>query len=236
MRYKSRAIALSYIKHGETSIISKLLTEEKGLQSFIIKGVRSKKSKKKLGFFQPLQFSEINATHLPKKGLQYLNEISPVQAEDLSNTNIKKSLLFLFIAEVISKIAQEDEVDKQLFSFIWNLKIELSNTELIDPNFPLIFLLKLSDFLGFMPSQENIDANYFNLESGKFTNKINHNSLLFINQEDTSHFKSLLNNVEISIPYPNRNKLLLHLIKYYKLQHHELKNMTSHIIIESLRS
>ena len=47
MKYKSRAISLTYIKHGNTSIISKIFTEEKGLQTFIIKGVRSKNSKKK---------------------------------------------------------------------------------------------------------------------------------------------------------------------------------------------
>ena len=46
MKYKRRAIALSYIKHGESAIIAKVFTEEKGLQNFIIKGVRSEKSKK----------------------------------------------------------------------------------------------------------------------------------------------------------------------------------------------
>ena len=75
MKYESRAIALSYIKHGESSIIAKLFTEKKGLQSFIIKGVRSNKSKKKLGLFQPLELSIINATYLPKKNLQKLRKI-----------------------------------------------------------------------------------------------------------------------------------------------------------------
>ena len=49
MKYKSRAITLTYIKQGESSIISKIFTEKHGLQSFIIKGVRSKRAKKKLG-------------------------------------------------------------------------------------------------------------------------------------------------------------------------------------------
>ena len=57
MKYKSRAITLTYIKQGESSIISKIFTEKHGLQSFIIKGVRSKKAKKKLGLFQPLAVS-----------------------------------------------------------------------------------------------------------------------------------------------------------------------------------
>ena len=46
MKYKSRAISLTYIKHGGSSIISKIFTEEKGLQTFFIKGARSKNSKK----------------------------------------------------------------------------------------------------------------------------------------------------------------------------------------------
>mgnify|MGYP003326596040 CR=1 FL=1 len=60
MKYKSRAIALSYIKHGEGSIIAKLFTENKGLQSFIIKRVISNKPKYKLRLFQPLELSIIN--------------------------------------------------------------------------------------------------------------------------------------------------------------------------------
>jgi DNA repair protein RecO (recombination protein O) len=53
MKYKSRAIALSYLKQGESSIIAKIFTEEKGLQSFIVKGVRAKKAKKNLVYFNP---------------------------------------------------------------------------------------------------------------------------------------------------------------------------------------
>ena len=51
MNYTSRAITLSYLKQGESSIITKIFTEEKGLQSFIVKGVRTNKSKKNLVFF-----------------------------------------------------------------------------------------------------------------------------------------------------------------------------------------
>ncbi len=94
MRYKSRAIALNYIKHGEGSIISKMLTEEKGLQSFIIKGVRSKGAKKRLNLFEPLQLSNINATFLAKKNLQQLIDINLAPCH--ANINIKKKLnLFL---------------------------------------------------------------------------------------------------------------------------------------------
>ena len=66
MKHTSQAIALTYHKYGESSIISKLFTEHNGLQTFIVKQVRLKKSKTPLGFFQPLQLLEISASYIEK--------------------------------------------------------------------------------------------------------------------------------------------------------------------------
>ena len=235
MKYKSRAIALSYIKQGESSIIAKIFTEEKGLQSFIVKGVRAKKSKKKLGLFQPLQLLSINATYLNKNNLQYLSEIILERKQMPNGIDMTKNFLSIFVAEVVSKVLLETEKDKALFQFIWELKTSLDTTTKIDQNFPLIFLIRISEYLGFSPSNQKKDGDYFNMELGEFTNsvqQIHH----FIEKENTSYLKQLLQNNEISIPYQNRNQMLFSLIQYYKLQHHELKNMTSHLIIESLRT
>ena len=235
MKYKSRAIALSYLKQGESSIIAKIFTEEKGLQSFIVKGVRAKKAKKKLGLFQPLQLLNINATHITKNSLQYISEITITHNQFSDGIDMKKNFISIFVAEVISKVLLETEKDKALFKFIWELKNNLSNFEKINPNFSLIFLIGLSEQLGFLPSKDQIDGDYFNLEFGEFTNnqqQLNH----FIKKDNSYYLRKLLENKDINIPYKNRNEILLHLIQYYKLQHHELKNMTSHLIIESLRT
>ena len=235
MKYKSRAIALSYLKQGESSIIAKIFTEEKGLQSFIVKGVRAQKAKKKLGLFQPLQLLSINATHLPKNSLQYVSEITLEHTQITDGIDIKKNFISIFVAEVISKVLLETEKDKALFKFIWELKINLNSLEKINPNFPLIFLVRLSEYLGFSPSKEEINGAYFNMELGGFTNnkqQLNY----YIEKDNSTYLRELLENKDINIPYKNRNQILLHLIKYYKLQHRELKNMTSHLVIESLRT
>ena len=235
MKYKSRAIALSYLKQGESSIIAKIFTEEKGLQSFIIKGVRAKKAKKKLGLFQPLQLLSINATHLLKNSLQYISEIALENTQISDGIHMKKNFLSIFIAEVVSKVLLETEKDKALFKFIWELKIDLNSLEKINPNFPLIFLIRLSEYLGFSPSKEEVNGVYFNMELGQFTNN-QHRLDYHVEKENSNYLRELLENKDINIPYQNRNEILLHLIQYYKLQHHELKNMTSHLIIESLRT
>jgi DNA repair protein RecO (recombination protein O) len=235
MKYKSRAIAISYLKQGESSIIAKIFTEEKGLHSFIVKGVRAKKSKKKLGLFQPLQLLSINATHIPKKSLQYISEIALEQTQITDGIYMKKNFLTIFVAEVISKVLLETVKDKALFKFIWELKIDLNSLEKINPNFSLIFLIRLSEYLGFSPSKEELNGAYFNMELGGFTNnKLQLN--YYIEKDNSTYLRELLENKDIKIPYQNRNQILLHLIQYYKLQHHELKNMTSHLIIESLRT
>ena len=235
MKYKSRAITLNYLKHGESSIIAKVFTEEKGLQSFIVKGVRAKNAKKKLGLFQPLQLLNINASHFPKKNLQYINEIGLEHNQIDDKIDMKKKFIFIFIAEVVSKVLLETEKDKSLFKFIWELKKTINNLKKISPNFPLIFLISLSEYLGFSPSKDEVNGEYFNMELGGFANnkqQLNY----YIEKENSLHLRGLLENKDIDIPYKNRNKILLQLIEYYKLQHHELKNMTSHLIIESLRT
>ena len=119
MKYSSRAIALSCIKYGENSIIAKIFTEEKGLQSFIVKRVRAKKAKKKLGFFQSLQLLTINATHLPKNNLQYISEIALEHTQITNGIDMKKNFLCIFVAEVISKVLLETEKDKWCMTAIW---------------------------------------------------------------------------------------------------------------------
>ena len=234
MKYKSRAISLTYIKQGDNSIISRILTEEKGLQTFIIKGVRSKNSKKKLNYFEPLKLLNIDANFNAKQSLQYLGDITIATNFDRTGKKIHESLIGFFIAEVSSKVLQENEQNTMLFNFIWESSSKLYNSEKIDPNFTLKYLLNLSQFLGFYPSINEINKPFFNLESGVFSNKI-HIPKICLNQEKSNYLKALLNNEEVIIPKEEKSELLKNLIHYYKLHHYNLDSITSHLVIETLR-
>ena len=234
MKYKSRAITLTYIKQGESSIISKIFTEKHGLQSFIVKGVRSKKAKKKLGLFQPLQLVDINATLIPKKGLQYLAEITIIETISTDKINMNKNFLAIFIAEISSKVLQENEQNSGLFKFVWEIKQKLYNANTVDENFALLFMLNLSKYLGFFPSTENINAPFFNLETGEFSGKA-FNLNIYLTEEKTTILKHLLLGKKINIPQELKSELLKDIIQYFRLHHYNLSNITSHLIIESLR-
>ena len=234
MKYKSRAITLTYIKQGESSIISKIFTEKHGLQSFIVKGVRSKKAKKKLGLFQPLQLVDINATLIPKRGLQYLAEITIIETISTDKINMNKNFLAIFIAEISSKVLQENEQNSGLFKFVWEIKQKLYNANTIDENFALLFMLNLSKYLGFFPSTENINAPFFNLETGEFSGKA-FNLNIYLTEEKTTILKHLLLGKKINIPQELKSELLKDIMQYFRLHHYNLSNISSHLIIESLR-
>tara|TARA_B100000767_G_scaffold163574_1_gene153434 strand:+ start:1324 stop:2031 length:708 start_codon:yes stop_codon:yes gene_type:complete len=234
MKYKSKAITLTYIKQGESSIISKIFTETNGLQSFIIKGVRSKKAKKKLGLFQALCLVKINATYSKKRGLQYLSEISVDEPTAIEKVNMHKNFIAIFIAEITAKVLQENEQNIPLFNFIWNTKRKLYLTDNVSDNFVLLFMLNLSKHLGFSPSTENINAPFFNLETGEFSNdSLNLN--IYLDKEKSTILKSLIQGKEVKIKQKIKSKLLKDIMQFFHLNHYNLQNITSHIIIESLR-
>jgi len=234
MKYKSRAITLTYIKKGDNSIISKIFTEKHGLQSFIIKGVRAKKAKKKLGLFQPLQLVDINAKLIHKKGLQYITEITIIEAISANKITMSKKFLAIFIAEICSKVLQENEQNSGLFKFVWKIKQKLYNSNTIDENFALLFMLNLSNYLGFFPSTENINAPFFNLESGEFSKDMV-NLENYLTEEKTTILKHLLLGKKINISHELKSELLKDIMQYFRHHHYNLSNITSHLIIESLR-
>lgn len=234
MRYNTRGIALSYVKYSESSIISRVFTEEKGLQVYIVKGVRNKKTKKKLILFEPMQLIEINASYSEKKNLQQLNEVMFSENQTLIFKNIKNKFMLTFIAEVLSKSLFENEKDKKLFDFIWGLKSLLATKNKVDVNFPLNFLLDLSTCFGFPPSKEGIKENsYFDIQKGLFVKTDNTNT---ITEKNSSYLKSILLNKDSKIPYNTRKELLNIMFDYYRIQGHELKNINSHLILNCLRN
>ena len=148
---------------------------------------------------------------------------------------MNRNFISFFIGEVSSKVLQENEQNTILFNFIWDTTKTLYNIEKSNLNFALKYLLNLSKFLGFYPSSAEINNPFFNLESGKFCNK-KPLSEMCLNKEKSHYLKALLNKQKIIIPQEKKSELLKALLLYYKLHHYNLDNITSHLVIETLRS
>lgn len=217
---KTKAIVLSSLKYGDTSLIVRCFTLEDGLKSYLLKGVLSaKKGKIKAAYFQPLTQLNIEANHNNKSTLNSIREVHIVNPYQHIYTNIFKQTIVLFLSEILSSTIQEEESNKGLFSFLETSFIWLDTNDKTS-NFHLLFLINLTRFLGFYPDTSKINYPYFNLMDGNFTESATAKEVAF--GENLGHFKRLLgtnfDSVEtIKFNQQERQQVLQIIIRYFEL-------------------
>jgi DNA repair protein RecO (recombination protein O) len=151
MLHKTRGIALNYIRFRETSIIVKIYTEEFGIQSYIVNGIRSAKSKtNRIALFQPLTLLDLVVYHKSKE--QTIHRLSEVRCSLPFRSlpfDFVKSSIALFITELLVKTLREEEANEPLFQFLLEAIVYLEQADAHFENFHLQFLAKFSFYLGF---------------------------------------------------------------------------------------
>lgn len=217
---KTKAIVLHSIKYNDSSLITHCYTEQLGRQSFLLKGILSaKKGMLRKAYFQPLNQLEIVFQPKNNGGLQFLKEVKVIHPYQSIPLRIEKNAIVIFIAEVLKKVLQEEEANLPLYQFLESSLIWLDLHDEVQ-NFHLLFLLKISKFLGFYPNDENPSLPYFDLITGCFT------ALPPIKESveglQVTQLKSLLgmNFGEVNSLKLNRNSrsdLLQTLLRYFEL-------------------
>jgi DNA repair protein RecO (recombination protein O) len=217
MLHHTRGIVLHHLRYSETSVIARIYTEKFGLQSYLIRGVRSPKAKIKLGLLEHLSLLEMVVYYREGRGLQNIKELRTAHAFKSMHTDIRKSSQALFINEVIFKSVKEEESNAELFDFLFNSVLELDKPDMFSPNFHLGFMVNLARFLGFAPARNYLPGAWFNLQEGYFEQQRPAHSH-FIFPKHAGSFNALLNHDNsLMIPSSSRKVLLDKLIEFYEL-------------------
>ena len=220
MLSKNNSIVLSKLKYRDYDLIVKCYTEQRGVVSYMLRGVlKSKKGLSKTVYFQMLSQLQIEENYKPNQSLQYIKEVKFNYIYKSLHTNIYKSSIVLFLSEILSNVLKEEEKNEDLFHFITASLQYLDNEDQFS-NFHLLFLLKLTRYLGFLP--ENLQNNYdfFNLESGVFEAK-NH-GVYSVSGENLTLLKQLLGTSfdalkTVKITANQRQDFLHMLLHYFEL-------------------
>ena len=148
MLVSTRGIILRFTKYRETSIIVNIYTEELGLNSYIVNGVRSSKSRFKIGYFEPLNLVELTAYHKPGRNIDRISEIKSAYPIHNIRQDIYKSTISMFMSEVLNKCIIEQDENRPLFNYLFQAILTLEEaTE--NNSFHLQFMIKLTKYLGF---------------------------------------------------------------------------------------
>jgi DNA repair protein RecO (recombination protein O) len=213
MLSKNNSIVLSKLKYREYDLIVKCYTQQRGVVSYILRGIlKSKKSQTKTVYFQALSQLQIEESFKPNQSLHSIKEVKLNYIYKSLHTNIYKSAIVLFLSEILSNVLKEEEKNEDLYNYIETALQYLDNEEHY-ANFHLLFLLKLTRYLGFQPENLKMDYAYFNLESGVF--EARNNGIYSISGENLTLLKRLL----------GTNFDALHSVKINTKQRQEFINM-----------
>lgn len=237
MIYKTEAIVLTTRKFRESSLLATLYTRERGRQNYIVKGFRSAKARKKHSYFQPLSIINIVCYHKDGRELQYINETSLSYFYQALQTNPVKITLGLIMAEIIYTTVREEEQNDPLFTFIKQCLVWLDQQEKQLINSFIWFLLHLTRYLGFMPSDQvrNPDLPiFFEPASGSFTNAPtagtgDHQLWQFLNH-------SLDTATEVRFNRTEKREMIHSLFQYYQLHIENFREPESLKVFEEVFS
>ncbi|MCF4100733.1 DNA repair protein RecO [Gillisia sp. M10.2A] len=237
MQVNTNAIVISALKYSEADLIVKCYTQKSGLKTYMLRGIlKSKKGKFKTSLFQPLTQLELVAKHKDKGNLEYLQDAKILTTYKSLHTNVVKSSMVMFLSEMLRNSIQEEEQNEALYYFLQDALNWLDNSEHI-ANFHLLFLLKLSRYLGFYPDDSDTEHLYFNLLDGVFqdvkTNDycIEGDNLVLLKQFLHINFEELKN---IKINQSHRTDFLGMLLNYYMVHIENFKKPKSLSVLNEI--
>ncbi len=237
MLIKTRAIVIKAIDYSENSIILKCFTEQFGLQSYLINGVKNKKGPIKPSHLLPLNLLELDVYHQLNKNLQRIKELKCFPIINNIHYDLLKSSIGIFVSEILNKTIQADnQEDKQVFDFLFAVIQYLDLSEQNLANFPVFFMLQYSQYLGFGPKLNESELNdSFDLHEGVF--KPSEMGDIRVIEKDLAGLWANIckSNFElfstINISKQNRQLLLGHAMDYYKFHLDDFRELKSYKVL-----
>ncbi len=224
MLLKTRGIVFRTVKYGETSVISDIFTEEKGLHTFIAGNVRTARARMPHSLFQPMTAVEmVSYFREDSAALNRLKELRSAEVWAQFPFDVRRGAVALFMAEICRKSIHEAEENRELFAFLLDALHWLDTTPHPIANLHLHFLLALSGYLGFEPQADPGEEDgelFFDLKEGSF-GALPPLHGLYLGAEQTTQMLALLHSPqeqahEIPLDRAQRKALLLRLLQFYQ--------------------
>ena len=241
MLTKTSAIVLHALKYGETRLIVDMFTRSHGRLSFIVSLPKSPKGKIKKQFFQPLTLLEIETDVRPRLQLQKLSDVRLLHPFSTIPFESDKLAISLFVAEFLYYALRGEQQNALLFDYVSDSIQWLDGQEGRFANFHLVFLMRLSRFLGFYPNLEDYSAgDYFDLRESVFLSQPPvHRDFL---QPQEAEKVQLMMRMDFAtmhlflMSHNERNRLLEVALAYYRLHLPDFPEMKSIGVLQELYS
>ena len=154
MLEKFEGIVLRTLKYNDSLMIADIYTRGHGRLSFLVPVSHSRRSKVRSVLFQPLSMLAFTANFKTGKNLSRIGEVQPYMVYSSIQSDVVKSSISLYIAELLTYALREENGDDALFSFLDRSLILLDSLEHGYADFHLVFMVQLLRYLGIYPNLE----------------------------------------------------------------------------------
>jgi len=239
MLHKTRGIVFKTTDYGESSVVVQVFTEKFGLQSYIVNGAKKPKAKIARNMLQPLHLLDMVVYHKETGNVQRIKEVKNSPALQSIPYDVIKSSLAMFLNEILYKAVKQQSADENMFDFVFSAIEWLDHQIDGIANFHLLFLIRLTRYLGFYPDRYLAgEADYFDLKNGIFS-RFKPDSVLYLSPPHTQNFTMLLqgtfeNIAGIKLSNDERRYLINKLLDYYALHIEGFGNIKSQGVLEEV--
>lgn len=168
MLCKTRGLVLNTINYNDKYILAQVFTESFGRVTYMVSKTKGKSIKVPRSLFSPLAILDMEVEHQVSRDIQRIREARiDTHLYSISGDPAKTSMAF-FLSEFLTRVLR-DTSDKLIFEFLSQSVQILDMTDKSIANYHLVFMLKLSHFLGFYPNLEEYrDNGLFDMINGEF--------------------------------------------------------------------
>ncbi|GBU07536.1 DNA repair protein RecO [Bacteroidales bacterium] len=169
MLHRSRAIVLYLFSYNDKYSLAHIYTEAFGLVVYMVSKSRSKRTKVPRSLFYSLSILDLEVEHVNRRDVHKIKEARSLLPSLEILENPYKNAMSMFLSEFLGKVLKDVQSNKYLFLYLYHSIQVLDSAQEGLANFHLVFMLRLSHFLGFEPDVSTYRAGYFfDLKDGIF--------------------------------------------------------------------
>lgn len=235
MLHTTRAIVLRTIRHGDHKAVITAFTERFGLRAYVVH--LSRRNGITTATLQPLSRLELVVDERHDRELHQVREIRVEAPYERVHGDPVRSSLMLFVQEILLRTLREEAANQQLFHFVRAVTEVIDHAEDLS-HFPLVFLLRLSAHLGFLPSAPAEGETTFDLLEGHFVQgeAPSGHGLKPPLSMALAHLLTckLSDPISPAIPLVQRRDLLEQMLLYYRMQIEDLAELRSPAVLKQI--
>lgn len=236
-------VALRTVRYDDRRAIVTAWSREAGRVSIVVPDGSSREARRRRAMLMPLSLFEGESEPRPGREILSMRDMRPSEVlPDISSVPAK-SVVAMFLAEVLERLLREAQPDELLWCFLQGAirALDIEERPCGVANFPITFLYRLGRFAGVEPDAGAWrPESFFDMTSGRF-----------VTYPDPSHASAVLEpaaaaaiprlarltfaaSSRLRLDRGLRRRFLTEILKFYSLHHTDLQHLRSLPVVSEI--